>query len=227
MDKEDIRGEIRRQIKDTTSDTSLQRWSNTVLNDRMTMVHEEMCALAGMLEKRATDTNIVSGTAEYSVPDDFIREIRVLYKNASGYYVPLDKKTITELDLFGPHWRDQSGTPQYFYIRDTYIGLYPKPDTARTGGLRLDYTCRAPDLSTDASIPFNSKYEFYFAHIGIAFGVARLCMLDEEKFDASDRFENKYGFVIKGIMRQVSQKSEDIRVPNVYEREREIPRRTS
>jgi hypothetical protein len=225
MNKASLINEIRRFVKDVSSDTSLQRWTDAILLERLNSCQEEMAAFTGMLESRV-DINVSEGTAEYPFTSAIMAVKRAYWKDDNAVYVPLIKTTETELDLTDAEWRDVDGTPTHYYIRDNYIGLYPNPDVTRTAGLRVNIADRPTTLTSDTDIPFDEEYQWYFAHEGLAFGVARLCMFDEGKFTEAQVFEGKYFNVIKEIQKQVSSENIGTRIPNVYELSRVPSRRT-
>lgn len=225
MNKGQLITEIRRLIKDTSTDSALQRWTDAILLERLNNVQQEVCAFTGMLEDRIS-INVTSGTAEYAFTSTVQAVKKAYWKDDNGVYIALTKRTETELDLMESDWRDADGTPTSYYIRDNYIGLYPNPDVTRTAGLRVDIIEIPTDLSADSDVPFDSEYQFYFAHEGLAFGVARLCSLDENKWDAVNVFETKYFNVIKEIQKQISSENVDTRIPNIYEQARSVQRRT-
>lgn len=218
-----IRAELRRLIRDTSEDTSLQRYSDGVLLTRINNTQEEMSAFTQMLESQV-DVNITAGTAEYAFTSIIMAVKKAYWKNGAGVYVPLNKKTTTELDLTNPDWRDESGDPNSYYIRDNFVGLYPNPQTSLTAGLRLEIVNRPVDLAADGDIPFNSEYQFYFAHQGIAFGAGRLCLMDEGKWNEATALESRYSNVIREIQKQMSSENTDTRIPNVYEINRSVRR---
>lgn len=225
MNLSQITSETRRLVRDTSGESSLQRWTDAILLERINQVQEEMAAFTGMLESQV-DIAIVSGTSEYAFTSVVMAIKKAYYLDDNSVYIPLRKATITELDMIDPAWRDVTGAPSRYYIRDNYIGLYPEPDVSRTAGLRLEIVNRPTDLVNSGDIPFNSEYQFYFAHEGICFGTARLCMMDENKMDAVNMFESKYFNVIKEIQKQMSSENIDVRIPNVYETQRSGSLRT-
>lgn len=220
-----IRGEIRKFIKDNSSDPALQRLTNADLLVRANNVQEEMVAFTGMLEEEI-EINVTSGTPEYAFTSAILAVRKAMWLDDNSVYVNLRKETETGLSLRNSQWRDEDGTPSGYYVRDNYIGLYPNPDVTRTSGLKVAVLNRPTDLSADADIPFDSEYQFYFSHQGIAFGVARLCYMDNGNWTAVQGFESKYFTVMKEIQKQISRDNIDTRIPNVYEQARSGPRRT-
>lgn len=95
--------------------------------------------------------NIVAGTAEYSLPSNFIMEKRVTIEN-----LRIRKTTIESIDSIDRSKDDPSnkGNSLAYYFWGSKIGLYPTPASAITGGLKVYYV-RLPltALAADADIP--------------------------------------------------------------------------
>jgi len=228
MNRLQIREEIRRLIRDTATDPASQKFSDTVLNSRMNEVQEEMCSIAAMLPSRAS-VNLVASTREYTLPDYYLAITAVYLKDSSGDYKPLTKATESELSLLDVDWRDDSNTsdrPTYYYLRRSVIGLYPMPSVSRTSGLQIDLIRRPDQMDEDTDIPFENNYKYYSAHMGLVYGVCKICKAADGKFDESEVFESKYGLKIKEILRELSRDNELTRIPNIYESARTGARRT-
>lgn len=224
MDREDIRNEIRRLIRDT--DSVNPRWSDTVLNSRIDLAHERIASVTKCIETRIDD-NIAADTAEYTLSSNWIDIISVMIKNSNNEWMPLEKTTEKELDLLKEGWRnDDDVTPCKWYIRQNYLGLYPTPNTAKTDGLRVDLHLRPTSMSADSMIPFNELYELYPYHEVIPFEVASKCLYDSSQFNEAIAFEQKVERLVNQMNQQLSKEMEGTRIPNVYEAEREFERHT-
>lgn len=228
MNKGTIRTRIRAFLKDNSTDESLQRWSSTVLNNDIQEIQEEMVSLTGMLITRITCA-VTAGTNEYTLPTTFLGEKQVLFLDSNGTFNRLEKTNERELDLFSVGWRDTSVTSDpvsQYYTRRDKIGLYPIPSVSRASALRIDFVRRPDEMDDDSDVPFNGEYKWYMAHMGIVYGVCRLCMMDEGKWGESDKFEEKYAYSIKEILREMTRDNVDSRIINIYETVRHQPRRT-
>lgn len=88
-------------------------------------------------------TDSVATDGSYSLPNDFIAVRKVSYDNSV--------LQATTLDIADQDWgqRDvtpiQGGTPQYYYIWNGIIFLYPAPGAAGTGNLDIWYI-RTPTI---------------------------------------------------------------------------------
>lgn len=228
MDREDIRDEVRRLVRDTSSTTTKQRWSNTVINDRLNEVHKEICARALIYRVRATAVNIVSGTAEYDMPTDFIKEEAIYFLNSSSEWRPLVKKTEKELDMYDKNWRDTSGDPStHYYLRIDKIGLYPNPSVTRNSALRVDYIRVPASFTQDTDVPFGSLAEYYPYHRLVAVETARRCMSDrgQDFINEIATFGVEYEKGLRELIALNNSKNEQTRITNSYERARKCSRR--
>lgn len=93
-------------------------------------------------------------TSEYPLPDDFLSVKEVRYDD-KGY--PLAPEIYRDRDT-------GTGTPQNYYIRDSYLGITPQPTD---GGkpIELDYYYIPSDFSADTDThPFPEVYDFAIIH---------------------------------------------------------------
>ena len=234
MDREDIRNSVRRKLQDTNTDSNNQMFSDVVLNTEINSAHEAICARSKAIEEQYT-TNLVAGTAEYTLPDYYLEEQEVEYLNSDGVYIELDKKTEKELSREQSTWRDESGTPYYYYLRDGKIGLFPKPSEARTNGLRINMvrmpysTTPADDLSlsADSSVPYGGNNELYPFHDLIVYDVASRCKIDQKQFDEAAKLLQLSEKMLVEMKSQIASKNQETRIYNLYEQSRSSARRTS
>jgi len=130
---------------------------------------------------------IVSGTQEYDLPSDFIMSTLVRYGTQ-----PLKKTEKRAIDI--SQQASSSGTPSYYYIRGTKIGLHPIP--SQGGTLTLDYQKRLPTItsSQDSSFPedFDDAVIKYAAYL--AFSNYR------PKYQDADRKLNDYRFALNTLL---------------------------
>jgi len=228
MNRSEMRAEIRRLIRDTSTDPASQKVTDETINDRINEIQEEMAQIVGMLTSRGT-VDVVAGTREYTLPSWVLAITAANFKDSGGTYLPMTKITENELDLLDSDWRDAdttSDTPGYYYTRRDKIGVYPMPSQSRTSAIQIDIMRRPTALDEDTDIPFENDYRYYSGHMGIVYGVAKICMYDDSKSNDADAFEAKQGFKIKEMLREMSRQNEITRIPNIYESARSGPRRT-
>ena len=228
MTRTELREEIRRMLRDTSTDTSRQRWTDTDLNSRINWAQLKISTLTRCLQTRTT-TNITSGTSEYTFATDFLAEITVLYLDSDSDWKALQKITEKELDLYETEWRSTDGTPTHYYIRENQLGLYPNPDVSRTNALRYDYYETPDDLSADSGAtgtPFNAISELIPFHDIITIEVARKCKIDEGLFNDADKLKIEFDRRLREMKHQLGMKAEETRIINIYETARSKSRRT-
>ena len=126
-------------------------------------------------ENSASDsTSATSGTAEYSLPSDFIRMDLVRFN-----LQPL--KQTSKKDIQMTQQTSASGTPAAYYINGTVYGLHPTPTAGET--INLDYFKRLPTITTsqDSSFPedFDDATIKYAAYL--AFSTYRPKYADSEQ----------------------------------------------
>lgn len=231
MNRQEIRDEIRRIIKDTDTVTTRQRWTDTILNNRINASQGKIAAITLCLTKRvATDVSIVSGTAEYDLDSKFLSEIVVQMLDANSQWTCLTKATEEELNAYNVNWRSLTGTPTSYYIARGKIGLYPCPDFSRATSLRMDIYCRPDDLSTDTGTtgtPFNADDLFTDFHDTIVLDVARRCKISEGLKDDAALLKQEFDERIRDMRAILNMDLTNSRMINIYETARTSTRRTS
>lgn len=222
MNRQTIREEIRRLIKDV--DTTNPRWSDTVLNSRIDIAHDEIASLTKCIPYRYT-ANLVANTAEYEMPSYYIDADVVMYLDDESIKIDIEKKTEDELSEMDSQWRSRSGTPKYWYQRINYIGLVPYPTTAKTNGLIVDMSKIPTAFTLDTDIPFDEVKELYPFHKALCYHVALACALDDGNEKAYVLFKKELDEVINSISSQVNSKSSETRMINIYDSQRRNNRR--
>lgn len=98
--------------------------------------------------------DVVSGTAPYAVPADFMETIRVELLQTTGSFEEIYPTKKESLSIESLNWRQDTGQPTQ-YIMDAgnkQIVLYPEPDTSITGGLNIEYKQLPNDLVNDTDV---------------------------------------------------------------------------
>lgn len=76
---------------------------------------------------------VVAGTQEYALPTNCRQPFRVTYDGTK-----IAPVTTSYLDNYCETWRDESGTPYAYYLKNGMIGLYPKPTVSSSLATLLD-----------------------------------------------------------------------------------------
>ncbi len=83
-------------------------------------------------------TNVVSGQADYSAPEDLLDFVILKAKNPAGDWIILDRIYQLESDTaFEEEFA--TGTPTKYQYKENTFFLYPTPDYNSTGGLKIEY----------------------------------------------------------------------------------------
>jgi len=129
----------------------------------------------------------VSGDGSYSLPTDFIRMRRVTFNDK---VIPS-----TTLDIADQDWMSRDipsgvqGTPQYYYIWNSVLYLYPKPSQSSSGNLDIYYVRTPAAVSADEDIPeIPAKYHEFIVRYCLSkakelndeYDVARTVKVDYE-----------------------------------------------
>ncbi len=198
-----IRSGIREKLKDNQSNTQQRRKSDTVLNryinDAQRVITTETHCISS-----TTYTTTTSGTANYSLPSNFITEIRISYSTGTGAtaYKRLEKMDFSRLDIDTPDWESTAtGQPIQYYLSNRLIYLYPAPNAtwAGTNRLKIDFSRFPADLSADTDIPYDGVTDLYPYHDLIIFYVLAQTFTELEDTNLVAYWEAKYSNLL-GIL---------------------------
>ena len=148
---------------------------------------------------------------------------RVSYKDSAGSWHQIDETTMEELDhLSGSvSWEDDTNScPTHYYLRRHKIVVYPLPTVAVASGFRIDFIQRPDSMSADDSIPYNGISRLYPFHHMLTFWVARLCQIDEGRFDKAGNLLMEFEKKVNELKKFLSIRIEQRRIINVYETNR-------
>jgi len=195
LNRGNIRSQIRYFICDTSTISTQQRWTDSILNQRINLAQYDICAKTFCLQSRAK-IDTVTGTREYILPDDFYTIIRAAFEisTSAGDFERLGWVSIRKLDLDGSWEDDSNGKPLEYYIRRNRIGLVPAPSSSYSGSqtLQIDYAEIPDEMNSDTDIPFNGRKRLYPYHELIVWRVVADCMCDDRQMNMADYYEKKY-----------------------------------
>jgi hypothetical protein len=153
MTVSEILDRVRVNVKDQSSVTSRQQFSDATLINFANDGQREANILAWLLQDKITLT-LVSGTQEYALPNDFISTNRVLHNN-----VKLAQTSLDQLDTETVGWLASTGaTPQKYYLyktTSTLIGLVPKPSSPTVTSLIVYYIKQPIEITATSDTPGN------------------------------------------------------------------------
>lgn len=124
--------------------------------------HTRILALCPLKVATATNTSLVADTKEYALTDAYLNiwSVRYIKSATQGDSVQLIETSVDELDQTRPDWRGEaSGTPVYWYIRGSKMGLHPTPDTSSSASypqLSFEYTTDET-LTGSSELPDNAR----------------------------------------------------------------------
>lgn len=187
----DIRSEIRRNLRDTATTSSRQRYSDSIL---LSYINESQRAVLNhvWLTESTTIYSLIGGTTFYDLPTDYLGIKNVLYKNSSGQTLELKEKSYKSLIQQNADWdtTDTSDPTQYTVLQTTetamqisYVGI---PPASSTGTLTIRYFNQPVDLSSDSDIPFDGKLHLLPYHIALVYhSSARIKILEGKVGEAT------------------------------------------
>jgi hypothetical protein len=143
---------VRRNTRDTSSTTTLQRHSDSEILDLLNEGQREFGAETFAIE-RSTAIATQAGIAVYSLPSNFLAAAQV-YHLISTTTVDLELVTRNSLYEEDPNWATTSGPPKKYWIRHdvtdalvTRIGITPVPSASSTGTFTVHYYSRPTDMT--------------------------------------------------------------------------------
>jgi hypothetical protein len=185
----EVRTEIRRNVRDTASSSSLRRYSDTRLNALINEAQRSVVNETWPLSEVNTQS-VILGTTYYPLASDAIKTWRVTLDS-----VALPELAFHQLDAdnAGSSWLSSTGTPTgFFYDRSTstVIGLAPLP--SGTGSLKVYTYNRADDLSDDADVPYDGDVRLYPYHDLLVYHVSFRLLLEQNRITEADHYRALY-----------------------------------
>lgn len=163
MSLSDMRTQIRRNVRDTSSDTTLQTFSNAYLLSYINQAQRDINSYVWAV-KATTSTTLSANTTYYDMPDAFLAAEQVVWtKTTTGITSELEEISERSLRQRNPDYeRQTAGPPVEYFIRypkdgsdNLELGVYPAPNSTSTGTLKVDYVAEPADLSGDTDVPFD------------------------------------------------------------------------
>lgn len=170
----DILARARLMLRDTSSDSTRQRYSDTQLLNWLNDGQREANAQDFIVMSSFT-FSLTSGTTEYALPSDFVATWRVTINN-----LKLDQTSWNEQDSNSTGWQKiNPGTPINYYIymaSNPTIGMIPCPSSTyvaqSTPVVKMWYFQQTNDLTSTAQVPFNGWIQAYPYHSMLAYYIA-------------------------------------------------------
>lgn len=210
----EIRTAVRRNVRDTSSTASLQRYSDTILTTFVNEAQRDVVMNTWIISKSTTIT-LVANTTYYSLPTDVINIQRVTVDFANLPEVLLEQQ---DADNGNTAWETSGTTPASFFqdkSQTDKVGITPYPTSA--GTMRIIYFAFATDLSSDSDVPFNSLDRFKGYHDLLTWYATYRILFIEGMFDKATNFKGLYDTRLPVLYQDYGAKP--ARVPQVVTKE--------
>lgn len=210
----EIRTQIRRNLRDTSSDATLQTYSDTVLLSYINEAQREVSNLTWAVQA-STSISLVANTTFYDMPDNFLAPEQVTWTRSSSN-VTQEIKEITERRLKQTNTdfeRMAAGPPTEYFTRHATdggnpveMGLVPAPSSTSTGTLKIDYYAQPADLSGDSDTPFDGYLHLTPYHSSIVYHVTARLKVVEGEFDEAKAYNEMFGATVTQMKERFNSK---------------------
>jgi len=185
LDLSTLKTRVRRFVGDVSSDTTKQRYSDTIIQDAINDAISEFAA-DSLLKKDTSEFTSVAGDNEYSFPSDAFKVYRMDLDGKLLYATSMQ-----ELDNFKRDWKnDDSAEPILWYPTTARLfKLYPSPSAtfaSLTGNIYY-FDIPASITSSTESPDFAAEY-----HIAAAHGAAATVLTMDREFDLATAHQAKF-----------------------------------
>src|SRR3990167_7268653 len=200
MSLSDIRTQIRRNVRDTSTDSTLQRYSNAVLLSYINEAQKEINALTWVVQQTTSPT-LTANTTYYTMPDAFLAAKQVTWrKKTTGVVTEIKEISERVLRQSNPDYeRQAAGSPVNYFIRmptdgsnNLQLGIVPAPNSSSTGTLRVDYVAQPADLSSDSDTPFDGYLSLAPYHGALVYQVSAKLKMIEGKPEEAMKYDALY-----------------------------------
>lgn len=200
-----VETEVRRHIRDTASDTTLQRYSDTsldlIINETQRDVNSQTWAV-----ETATSTSLVASTTFYTLPTDFIASRRAYFIDSAGMRTYLTEDSEESVMKSPDTERSSTGKPTRYYVREQKdgddpleFGVIPVPTSSSTGTVVMHYIAQPSDLSSDSDVPFNGYSHLIPYHQVLVWGAVLRIKLIEAKTNEATAYAQLYDRSIQSM----------------------------
>lgn len=178
-----LRSEIEEEIGRLLSDPNHDRWSTATLRDRIEFAQTEVQALTGAVKTTETLTP-TADTNEVTAANDVLDITRVTYVQPDGTELPLNGRSIEDLDFYVPNWRNLGSSLPTDYSWDAsnrQIILVPAPSSEHISSDNLKvWEVQVPTaLASDSDEPFDSNVLMRAYTMSVIHWVVAQCWMDD------------------------------------------------
>lgn len=179
MQRSAIEDEIGRLLNDPNHD----RWSTAILRARIEFAQQEVQALTGAVKTTESLTPTAS-TNEVTLDSGVIDITQATWTEPDGNVLPLNFKSIEDLDFYYPNWRNEGdGRPAVISWdpsnRQVILVPAPASDDITASCLKV-WEVQIPDeLSSDSSEPFDGNVRMRPYTMSVVHWVVAQCWMDD------------------------------------------------
>jgi hypothetical protein len=207
----DARTEVRRLVKDTATSTTLQRYSDDLINtflrqSQIEVVTASYCLLG------STGIALAAGTTYYGVPNDFIAIDSVRFLDTSGRTRDIPETSYRGLSQNNPDWARQTGPPMQYVLYHSTSPLdrknlifIPIATRSSTGTITMDYYKQATDLLSDGDYLLDGRYELAPYHYTVVYQTVMKIKMIEGDTTAVSVYAQLYQASLQAMMKSLSQ----------------------
>lgn len=202
---DDIESRIRINVRDTATDTSLQRYSDATLDGLINDGQRDVVNQTWCLDE-IYSFSLVSGTSYYALPTDLIAIKFVQYVDISTNTTFLVEKNERSFIQGHPDWGKQYGKPVEYFVRGkpgstTYeMGMYPYPNAAAyLGTVTVDYYKQATDMTGGSDVPFDSLSAMVPYHDSLIYYATTRIKIIEGRIDEATMYGQLYNNMVQTI----------------------------
>ncbi len=210
----EMRTQIRRNIRDTSTDTTVQAFSDATILSYVNEGQKEMNLLVWSVIGSTTIT-LATNTTYYSLPDNLLAVNQVSYSRTSpAGTVELKEVSERSLQQSNPDFeRQTAGPPVNYFTRQSLtggnailLGLVPAPSSSAAGTLMVQYISQPADLSGDSDVPFDGLLHLAPYHNLIVYYVSSKLTMIRGRTDESTAYATLYGAGLQLMTQKVGQR---------------------
>ena len=197
----DIQTAVRRNMRDTATDSTLQRYSDAILLDYINEEQKQLVNLTWCVEA-STSYVLVAGTVYYDLPTDWLAISYVTFTDTSNNVVWLEEWSERKMYQQDASFEANStGEPVKYFTRSPtttapQIAYVPIPTSASTGTVTVAYISQATDLASASDVPFNGFTSLYPYHYSIVHGVTARLKAVEGLTDEAKYYSDQLGIYV-------------------------------
>ena len=180
-----LKTRVRRFVGDVSSDTTKQRFSDTLIEDAINDAVNDLASDGLLKRDTATDT-VVAGDNEYIFPTDAYKIYRMTRNNKVMYAA-----SMTDFDQLRRDWEDDEAGEPAFWFPTTARNwkFYPKAGTSYVGETITHYFFDIPATLSVAGDTPDFANEF---HIAPAYGAAAILLQMDRRLQESAPYEQRF-----------------------------------